>query len=237
MPKTLEESIEIRRQGVKRSLSAAIDWRAKKSSSWELYSLYQAIQHCLSIAVLAYPTEESGIGYLRAECKTSILDRAFELLRELHIDERASLADSPPPGIHSLVLGVHAAWLLDSYKEAKAIASICVNEDRLRFFQSTPFWRDYAKGINAVAQRRPYMPRELKLSGYEKHWATYCVLMSDICSGNDPSTSIALVEESFARRNKDKRVIGDGLDGDGTFPVKWDFRKHSLLKARTAEVS
>jgi hypothetical protein len=26
-------------------------------------------------------------------------------------------------------------------------------------------------------------------------------------------------------------LIGDGLDGDGMFPVKWDFRKHSLLLA------
>jgi hypothetical protein len=56
-------------------------------------------------------------------------------------------------------------------------------------------------------------------------------MMADICAGNDVSAAITKVDQSFSQRNHDKRLISDGLDGDGTFPVKWDFRKHSLLQA------
>ena len=37
-------------------------------------------------------------------------------------------------------------------------------------------------------------------------------------------------DESFTQRDHDKRLIGDGLDGDGVAPVNWDFRKKSLLE-------
>jgi hypothetical protein len=92
-------------------------------------------------------------------------------------------------------------------------------------------WRDYSRGVAAVARARQFAPRQKKYNGYDRHWATYLQLMADICAGNDLSSSIALVDQSFAQRNSDKRLIGDGLDGDGMFPVKWDFRKHSLLPA------
>jgi hypothetical protein len=55
--------------------------------------------------------------------------------------------------------------------------------------------------------------------------------MADICAGNDLSSSVSVIDKSFSQRNRDKRLISNGLDGDGTFPVKWDFRKHSLLLA------
>jgi hypothetical protein len=126
---------------------------------------------------------------------------------------------------------VHAAWLFDLQATAKELALICDDEERLRYFHMSPFWRDYARGIKSVAHRVAYTPATLKYKGYEKHWALYLDLMAAKCASSELNAACAKIDESFAQRNRDKRVIGDGLDGDGVAPVKWDFRKHSLLCA------
>jgi hypothetical protein len=231
MAKTLEQRVQLHRDGIKRFIGAADDWRAKKNPGWELFCLFHAVEHALGVAVSAYDSPAGGISYLSVECKKPVFDRTFSLVRELHLAKTTPLDGTPPPGVTSLILCVHAAWLLDLKLTATELALVCDDEDRLRYFQMSPFWRDYAKGIKSVAHRMPYVPAPLKYKGYEKHWATYLQLMAAMCASNDLTAACAMVDESFAQRNHDKRLIGDGLDGDGAAPVKWDFRKKSLLSA------
>lgn len=232
MPKSLEQSIQMHREHIVSATEAASNRRSKHDPGSELFCLYSALQNSLCIAVSHYDTPQSGIEYLKTEFKPMVFDRTLELIRELHLN-----GSVPPDNIRSrslfqLVLTVHAAWLLNLYAEAKEIASVCDDEDQLRFYQFDTLWRDYARGVVAVAHARQlFTPNQRKYNGYDRHWATYLQLMADICTGNDLSSAITVVDQSFLQRNCDKRLIGDGLDGDGTFPVKWDFRKHSLLLA------
>lgn len=234
MPKTLEQSIQLHRDGIKRFVDAADAWKKKGNSGWELFCIYHAVQDSLCIAVTTYDSPAQGISYLRTEFETAIFERAFGLVRKVHLLERNDLT-SPPASIASLILCVHAAWLLRRYIDAKEMASICADADRLRCFQVHGLWQDYSRGIAAVANGGEFTPRDRKYQGYDKHWATYLHLMADICAAKDLITACKQVDESFVRRNQDKRLISDGLDGDGTFPVKWDFRKHSLLMAIAAK--
>jgi hypothetical protein len=153
------------------------------------------------------------------------------LIHEFHINGSISPKTLHAPVLSSLALTVHTAWLLELFAEAKELASVCEDKNQTRFYQSDTLWRDYARGLAAVACGKQFTPQNKKYTGYDRHWATYLQMMADICAGNDVSAAITKVDQSFSQRNHDKRLISDGLDGDGTFPVKWDFRKHSLLQA------
>lgn len=213
------------------SLDAASNWQSRNDPGAELSCLYNALKDSLCVAVSDYDTPQAGIEYLETEIKSKVLDRAFELIREFHINRSIPPQTLHAPGLFSLVLTVHAAWLLELFAEAKELSSVCEDKSQIRFYQSDSLWRDYARGLAAVAHAKQFTPQNKKYVGYDRHWATYLQLMTDICAGNDVSAAIATVEQSFSQRNRDKRLINDGLDGDGTFPVKWDFRKHSLIQA------
>jgi|GEM_PF-5295553 len=213
------------------AVDAASDWRSRGDRGRELSCLYNALKDSLCVAVAGYETPESGIEYLKAETRPAVFDRVLELIRELHVDRSAPPESIGSPGLYHLMLPVHTAWLLSLFAEAGELASVCDDEGQIRFYQQDALWRDYARGVAAVAHSREFTPGQRKYTGYDRHWATYLRLMADLCAGNDASTAVALVDQSFSQRNRDKRLVSDGLDGDGAFPVKWDFRKHSLLLA------
>ena len=231
MPISLGQSIQLHREYALQSLDAASNWRSKNDFEGELFCLYHALKESLCVAVSDYDTPQLGIEYLQTEVKPKIFDRTFELIRELHIERAAKRDKFRSPGLNHLVLTVHSAWLLHLYAEARELASVCDDEEQVGFYQSDVLWRDYARGIAAIAFAGQFTPKQKKYSGYDRHWATYLQLMADICAVNDLSSAVLIVDKSFSQRNRDKRLINDGLDGDGTFPVKWDFRKHSLLLA------
>jgi hypothetical protein len=230
---TLEQSIQFHRDEAARFLGAADDWRDKGNAGWELVCLYQAVQQTLSVAVSAFDSASSGIAYL-VDRRAAVFDRTFRLARYVHAIDHAP-RDAPPAGIGSLILCVHSAWLLSADSDARDLAAVCGDVDRLRRFQVFGLWRDFARGIAAVAARAPFAPADRTYKGYDRHWAIYLRLMADICAGNDLGPVCALVDRSFAERNRDKRLVCDAPDGNGVFPVKWDFRKHSLLQAALAE--
>lgn len=230
MPKSLEQNIQHHREQIVMSLDAASNWRSKNDSGAELSCLYSALKDSLCVAVSDYDNPQTGIEYLKTEIKPIIFARTFELIREFHINGSISPQTLHAPGLSSLALTVHAAWILDLFAEAKELASVCEDKNQICFYQSDALWRDYARGLAAVAHSRQFEPQNKKYTGYDRHWATYLQLMANICVGNDVSAAIATIDQSFSQRNRDKRLINDGLDGDGTFPVRWDFRKHSLMQ-------
>ena len=227
----LKQSIQFFRKQITLDLESAKLWKSQNNRGRELFCLFYALQHSLCVAVSDYETPQLGIEYLKNEFEPMVFDQTLELIRELHFKSAVPLDYIGAPSIFQLMLAVHSAWLLDLYAEAKEIASICDDKEQVRFHQRGSLWGDYAQGITAVAYRRQFTPKQKKYKGYDRHYAVYLQLMADICAGYDLSSAITLVDQSFSQRNRDKRLTNEGLDGDGTFPVKWDFKKHSLLLA------
>ena len=83
---------------------------------------------------------------------------------------------------------------------------------------------------HALLRGQEFHARELKLGGLEKHWIAYVHLIEAACNGDSLDPPLAEIDTLFARRNKDKRIIDwYQIEGSGVQPVKWDFRRHSLL--------
>ena len=56
-------------------------------------------------------------------------------------------------------------------------------------------------------------------------------MVADLTTGRPVATGRAEMAESFAKRNRDKRLTDwEMIDGDGKHPVRWDFREASILK-------
>lgn len=232
MPISLDESIQLHREHAKQAIEASRNWRFKNNRGRELFCLGNALQNSLCVAVSHYETPQFGIEYLQTEFRPLIFERTLELIRELHVNPSEALDNiSAALDVFKFALIIHSVWLLDLFPESRELASVFTDKRQKRHYQSSTLWRDYVNGLAAVAHGGQFTPQQKKYNGYDRHWATYLQLMADICAGNNLSSALMTVDQSFSQRNRDKRLIGDGLDGDGTFPVKWDFRKHSLLLA------
>jgi hypothetical protein len=105
-----------------------------------------------------------------------------------------------------------------------------VDEVVHKFFPLTAFWAEYHRAMDCLAANRPYDPVVPRVRGYEKYWVPYLKLVADITTGQAVATARAEVTESFAQRNRDKRLTDWEMnDGDGKHPVRWDFREASIL--------
>jgi hypothetical protein len=241
MPQTRAESIQFHRSRAADGIAAADDWGAKGETGWEAFSLLLALPEAVAVAVSEFDSPEAGTDWLRREFHETLIRRTHRVVRDLFAARDSAPPEMPPPGLFNLAICVHAEWLVGDFAAARETATMAVDPTFARRFQSSPFWAEYAGGVAAVATGRPIVPTPPQQSprkhrGYDVHWATYLGLMRAICAGADLGPACQEVDLSFARRNRDKRLIGDCLDGDGTFPVKWDFRKHSLLAAAGAAV-
>jgi hypothetical protein len=231
MPKTPEQKIQLDHDAIRRQMAAADEWRRKGEPGMELVMLFHAGRHHLSIAVRSYDSPDSGAAYLKGAFRT-VFDRAHALLGQLLAGDAALLRPWSPPGIDSPILFVHSAWMLHLPDAARTIASIFRNKACAAKFQTAPFWSEYARAISCVTTGSSYEPIEVTAKGYDKHMVTYLPLMADICASCDRTPSCVVIDEGFEKRNRDKRLMIDaGPDACGTFPVLWDFRKHSLLNA------
>jgi hypothetical protein len=228
MGMTRQENDEFLHECLQDSLEVADDWKVKGNAGWELFNTFNAARSALAIAVSQYETAAAGTAFLE-ERRISLFNRIATLLKALFVDQTASVADSPPAGLSQLILCFHAEALLGNFETAKEIASLCDRNICLEHFQHDALWRDYAKGVACLSSGEVFTPLDRKYTGYDRHWATYIQLISCLTRDDEISTAIAAVDESFRKRNNDSRLIGDSLDGDGEFPVNWDFRKESLL--------
>ena len=60
---------------------------------------------------------------------------------------------------------------------------------------------------------------------------SYLRLIEVECNGRNVDHAVAEIEKQFWLRNSDKTIKDDGyqIEGSGDCPVKWDFRRQSLL--------
>ena len=144
----------------------------------------------------------------------------------------SSLKESgtPTAAVDDQITLAHLAVMLGQRDLACQMLEIANDLQRLKFFPLTKLWKEYAKGFLSLCRGEPFSPADLKLKGYEKYWMPYLALMSAVTNKLDVASACSAIDESFVLRNRDKRLIDwEMIDGDGSHPVQWDFRKFTLL--------
>jgi hypothetical protein len=71
----------------------------------------------------------------------------------------------------------------------------------------------------------------MRLRGQEIYWIEYLNLIEAASHGRNVEDALDQVEQGFIKRNSDKRITDDNYetDGSGTHPVRWDYRRDSLM--------
>ena len=123
------------------------------------------------------------------------------------------------------------AWFCGVSDAARSMLEI-LRDDRVRRVSPlTRFWAEFARGLIVLHDKGHYEAEELKVRGYEYHWKPYLRLISALSKQSGVAIALSEVEQSFQRRNQDKRLLDwRTIDGDGKRPVRWDFRREALFR-------
>jgi hypothetical protein len=203
-------------------LAAASDWKAKGDVGQELGCLRTGLEYLLGIAVAHHDSAAAGASYLREKHAGELLERVRAL--------NASLLQETPAVAHVSVTFAHMAWLLGQHALGDAILQIICNAEVAKYSPPTKFWADYHRAMACLVARAPYVPQlPPKLKGYQKHWEPYLRVVAALTAGRDTAPALGACVVSFTRRNRDRRLSAAIYDGDGHFPVRWDFRLPSIL--------
>jgi hypothetical protein len=208
------------------ALRAAEEWRSKGDPRWEVTCLSQALTSFLSAAVGQEQDGLTGRGALAKWGAGEIVVRLAALNEELlaRIDSGSGAVD------RAVAVPVHVAWLTGEWSAATILLGVASAPKAAERFPLSPFWSEYQRGLQALASGAAYLERLIPTKGYEKYWRPYLLFASALSTGADVSVASRAIADSFAKRNRDARLI-DWLmiDGDGKHPVRWDFREFSML--------
>jgi hypothetical protein len=215
---------------VQMSLKNAAAWEAKGESAWADSCISMAVMNLLSIAVEEHSTCANATGWLRNMELSSLLQRALthqaSILREV---DAGKLPISTLGGNYAHLVYAHLSWALEDFQIGEFFVKIAERKDLTQI--STPFWREYARAMGCLVRSESYEMRPIRLRGQEEYWAYYMRLIQAVCNGRDPNDALAEVSQAFVRRNADTRIKDDNYEseGSGIHPVKWDYRRDSLL--------
>ena len=210
------------------ALEATRKWRAESNLAAENRSLTGVIAAALRIAVTNHDEPTSGIAALNdLDCREH-LERILECNSRIWDALRSN--GRPSAAVSHNITAAHVATLVGEHDLARDLIQPALDATVINHFPLTPFWRGYATALDGFFTQSTFTFPNIKLKGYEKHWMPYISLMVAITSESDPTDAIAAIDDSFDTRNKDKRLTDwEMIDGDGNVPVRWDFRKATLL--------
>jgi hypothetical protein len=189
-----------------------------------------AVTECLSLGVSAYPNKDQAVAIFSQYDLVNLLEKVAEI-NTLLLNEVATGKYSPSVigGTYILIVFTQLCWLLRAYE----LGHVFLNFASIKGIQktSTKFWAEFYRAINHFANKESYDPIALPLRGLEKYWAVYLPVISDVTNSRDAKASVAEMESSFDKRNKDKRIKDDIYEIEGTIwcLAKWDFRGESIL--------
>jgi hypothetical protein len=217
-------------QAIRSSLQAAENWKRKGQSLWVGRCLSSALLNYLSVAVGDYSDADLAIKWLLQERIPTLLDnRLDETARLVAEVDAGKLPSSTISGNYEELVFAHLAWLFEAWDLGERHVQIAVRHDVREL--STPFWSEYSIAAESLVVRREYRVGELELRGQQKYWMPYLYLIEVACKGAPLDDALAGIDRSFAIRNTDNDFKDDHyeIEGSGRHPVKWDFRRWSLV--------
>jgi hypothetical protein len=180
------------------------------------------VRECLAASVNCLSSSSDGIEFMQKMDVPRYLGQALKLNLEI-----ISAPTNNEP-IRQIELS-HVAWLTNEFVLGELNSNLCIKPQVVERSPSTKSWNEYCRAMSCFIRRDPYEPSTIKVKGYERYWQPYLLLIEKVTKGLETLNTIAVINESFKKRNADRRLIDwEYVDGDGSSPVKWDFRLASF---------
>lgn len=214
---------------VRESIKIANYHREAADKIMEKFCLEGACSTLIRISVEEFSDISEAKEYLGNFGLPSYLKRFIQLNSEIYQKFKEN-PKNPQAEVTTNASMVHFLWLMGMYEEAEVMITISADESVWKYYPVNRLWKDYHRMLFAFINHELYEPNPPKLQGYEKHWFPYIQLMDRFTKSEDISAVVKEIDESFAKRNRDKRLEDyPSFDGDGRAPVNWDLRKHTIL--------
>jgi hypothetical protein len=204
----------------------------KGKKAFALTTLSSSLSRAISHAVCNAPTADSGLTLLHELGITKALHEFTAL-------NRWALGKLDAGPVESAVVNeptlLCLAWFCADRECAAMMLDVLRSPKVQRHFPLTGFWREFSTGLVCLADRQLYDISPFKPKGYQRYLMPYLSLISDRTYGRDTRATLAEVDLAFQTRNRDKRCTDwHTIDGDGNRPVRWDFRRETLLQYKPA---
>jgi hypothetical protein len=217
------------------SLESARTWESKGTDSWRNIawsnkSVSSALMNLLSIAVEDFSNHSDASTWLLENGALPLLRKAHEQIERLIAEVDAGrIPPSTYGGNYPHLVYAHVSWAVGDFSLGESFVAISERDENAKI--STPFWCSYAKAMGALVHNVPYQTPKMKLRGQEEYWIAYLYLIEDISNGRSGAKALQGIEHGFTERNSDIRINDDAyeIEGSGYHPVRWDFRRDSLI--------
>jgi hypothetical protein len=216
---------------IAKGIAKADDWEKKGEFTW--------VQVCMDGALMGYlqhavrkPGRAEALAWLSEHGFEALLNRSSRNLKRLCDEVDAGRQPSSViGGNYRLLVRGDLGWLLGEYELGSWYLAVARRPDVLEI--SSPFWREYSRAVEALAQGVPYTPENLKLRRrHENCWSHYLSLIAAASRQEPLGAALRAVDDSFLDRNEHGNIEDDsyGIEGCAGDPVCWDFRRDALLE-------
>jgi hypothetical protein len=221
---------------VRDSLGRARTWESKGTDSWKNIAwsnkcVSSALMNLLSIAVEDFPRHSDAATWLLENGTVPLLRQVLEQIERLIAEVDAGrIPPSTYGGNYPHLVFAHLSWAVQEFSLGESFVGISQLADNAAI--STPFWSEYGRGLGALVRDVPFrVPKMTKLRGQEEYWVTYLFLIEAVSGRESIEGALQTIEHAFTRRNSDNRIKDDSyeIEGSGDHPVKWDYRRDSLM--------
>jgi hypothetical protein len=215
---------------IQMSLRNADTWQRQNNIVRANSCLSSALMNLLSIAVEQHSLHQDAIGWLSERNALSLLRRFYENLERLVAEvDSGRLPSSTYGGNYPYLVYAHLSWALNEFTLGERFVLVSEREDIGDI--STPFWRVYSNGMGSLVRGKIFKVPEVSLRGQEEYWVTYLYFIEVVSNGGSPEEALSRIDRAFAARNSDKRIKDDSYEteGSGNHPVRWDYRRDSLM--------
>jgi hypothetical protein len=213
------------------NLSSARTFEQRGQRALAQSSLSGALMNLLSVAVENNEDHEGAVKWLVDHGAASLLRQCHQSLISIITEvEAGRLPPSSFGGNAPHLVFAHLSWALDDFSVGESFVSIAERMDNRDL--STPFWCEYARGMGALVRGDRYDVGQFKkLRDLEVYWISYLDLIQAATHGSSLDDAIAKINEGFVERNSNKKIKDDvhETEGSARHPVKWDYRRDSLL--------
>ncbi len=220
---------------IRSSLERARTWEEKGNDSWRNIAwshkcIASSLMNLLSIAVEDFSEQSDAATWLLGNGTLSLLRQAYKQLERLIAEVDAGrIPPSTYGGNYPHLVFAHLSWAIQEFSLGESFVAIAERKDSAEI--STPFWCEYARAVGSLVHNRPYRVSKMELKGQQEYWITYLQLIEAISNGEPREQALQRIEQAFIRRNSDNRIKDDSyeIEGSAAHPIKWDFRRGSLL--------
>jgi hypothetical protein len=229
-PLTGSQIAEVALESVSRCWGNVARFGKEGNKQYLVLNLHAICENLLIHTLHSYDKPLDAVAFLREQGCSNVLKRAITVA----LQERADRLSKGLP-VGGVISGytdtdIHLAWLLGEHVAANELMTTYLAPESALFEEDGHFQWKYITTMKCVADKRACVLDTTSGFGFAYPLVTACaVLMSDIASCRPWEESLNRVDDAWQGLNRNHRVESYRVDGSGNHPVRWNFRRASIL--------